>query len=420
MKRILSLLLVFSLLLPVFALAADDDEIIDEEIIDDEIVFDEDEDDEDEDPDQPSRGSVRMTPEMEAELLATLEANDANIAPANIDNLFINPNLPGNVINILLLGIDRREDQLGEEEEGEKRTVTHADVQMILSVNLDDGTVKLTSVLRDTYVESPWSGKSQKITNFFTTYDNDGVGHDSPLNSVAIMNYNFDLNIQYYVAVNFYGVAAIIESIGGVDVDLTKAEAWHINSYLAVRGSKFYAKGKENGETVYYSHGKAIRETYGASFGDFPELEVKDGVQHLNGLQALIYARIRKTVKKGYDLNGDWGRTQRTRHLLELLLKKVLAMDPGDIINLAADAITYMDTNMSGAMITELILAVLGSGVVGSLSDPDSSVVSQFRIPMDRTWSYSDAGGSSVVFMSRTNGNFQKNVDALHAFIYDE
>lgn len=176
MKRILCLLLVFSLLLPVFALAEEEDEVV----IDDDIVFD-DEDDEDEDPDRPSRGSVRMTPEMEAELLATLEANDTNIAPATVDNLFVNPSLPDRVVNILLLGIDRREDQLGEEEEGEKRTVTHADVQMILSVNLDDGTVKLSSILRDTYVESPWSGKSQKITNFFTVYDDDGVGHDSPL-----------------------------------------------------------------------------------------------------------------------------------------------------------------------------------------------------------------------------------------------
>ena len=96
----------------------------------------------------------------------------------------------------------------------------------------------------------------------------------------------------------------------------------------------------------------------------------------------------------------------------ELLLRKALQLNLDGMIDLAGVAIEYMFTNMNSSDIFDLILGVLGSGILDKL-DSDS-LIEQFRIPMDDTWSYNEGD----VFMSRLNGNFQKNVEALHEFIY--
>ena len=416
MKRLLSLFLVLALLLPVLAVAEEDD---DSEIIDlseDDYILDEDGnlilgdgwDDEDSRP----RGSVELTDDMIDELTAALESEADYIAPVDPESMYLNPNLPDNVINIMLLGVDTREDDFTSDVE--KAGSIRADVQMILSLDKDDGSIKLSSILRDTLVQNPVTGKNIKIANSYQTTDSNGVKHNNPLRSVYIVNHNFEMNIQYYVSIDFYGVATIIESLGGIDLDMTAAEAWNINVYLAKKGSKYYKKTKDG---TLFSHGDKIMKTYGKNFESVPDLEIKDGVQHLNGLQALIYARIRKTVSNKYKLDGDWGRTARTRKLLTALLDKVLHRDVTDIINIATDVMSYMETNMSASLISELVFTVLRSGIFSKLGDLDS-LLDQFRIPMDRTWGYTDDG--SDIFMSRNNGNFQKNIEGLHEFIYGD
>ena len=416
MKRLLSLFLVLVLLLPVFAVAEEDD---DSEIIDlseDDYILDEDGnlilgdgwDDEDSRP----RGSVELTDEMIDELTAALESEADYIAPVDPESMYLNPNLPDNVINIMLLGVDTREDDFTSDVE--KASSIRADVQMILSLDKEDGSIKLSSILRDTLVQNPVTGKNIKIANTYQTQDSSGILHNNPLRSVYIVNHNFEMNIQYYVSIDFYGVATIIESLGGIDMDMTKEEAWNINVYLAKKGSEYYKRAKDG---TVFSHGDKIMKTYGKNFESVPDLKIQDGVQHLNGLQALIYARIRKTVSNKYPLDGDWGRTARTRKLLTALLDKVLHRDVTDIINVATDVMSYMETNMSASLISELVFTVLRSGIFSKLGDLDS-LLDQFRIPMDRTWGYTDGG--SNIFMSRTNGNFRKNVEALHEFIYGD
>ena len=319
-----------------------------------------------------------LTEEQQKELADSLESKDYVPTNLTVDNLYINPNLPDNVINILLLGVDTREAELIDKD------IKRADVQMILSYNLDNGSIKLSSILRDTLVTNPFTGKNSAI--------NESV------------NYNFEMNIPYYVTINFHGVAAIVDALGGVDVDLTKGEAWNINYYL-----------KKNA--------KKIARTYDtlAKGEKRQALEVKDGVQHLDGIQALMYARLRKSLSSKYDMGGDWKRTERARHLLDLLLQKVLKMDAMDIIDLAGTAIEYVNSNMNIDTILDLIIKVLRSGITDKLGSSDT-LIEQFRIPMgdaetgDKTWAYDNDSGK--IFMSRKNGNFQKNVEALHEFIY--
>ena len=400
MKKALSLLLILCLLLPVFAFAEEGD--LDIEELYEDVDLDNTEADLDTGNEETAgqnlgAGDV-LTEEQKQELAGSLESKDYVPTNLAIDNLYINPNLPDNVINILLLGVDTREAELVDKD------IKRADVQMILSYNLDNGSIKLSSILRDTLVTNPFTGKNSAINESYSSYDSKNIFHDNPERSVATINYNFEMNIQYYVTINFHGVAAIVDALGGVDVDLTKGEAWNINYYLKKNGRKI--------ARTYDTLAKGEKRQ---------ALEVRDGVQHLDGIQALMYARLRKSLSSKYDMGGDWKRTERSRHRLDLLLQKVLKMDAMDILDLAGTAIEYVNSNMNIDTILDLILKVLRSGITDKLGSSDT-LIEQFRIPMgdaetgDKTWSYDNDSGK--IFMSRKNGNFQKNVEALHEFIY--
>jgi len=155
------------------------------------------------------------------------------------------------------------------------------------------------------------------------------------------------------------------------------------------------------------------------------ELKVAAGVQHLDGLQALMYARIRSSLKKKYDsdINGDWGRTARTRHLLDLLMQKALDKSSGiSLFDLFSECLDYVSTNITPSVIWDLMTKVLQSGIASRLGQENATLISQFRIPMDKNrsgkkpWSYETVNGDSVVFMS--SKNFQESVEMLHEFIY--
>ena len=399
MKRILSLLLVLCLFLPVFAFA-EEDELDIEEIYED-VDLDNTEadlDTGDEEGGISQAADETLTEELQKEMAESLESKD--YVPTSLDtgNLFINPNLPENVINILLLGVDTREAELVDKD------IKRADVQLILSYNLDDGSIKLSSILRDTLVTNPFTGKNSAINESYSSYDSKNIFHDNPERSVATVNYNFEMNIQYYVTINFHGVAAIVDALGGIDVDLTKGEAWNINYYLKKNARKI--------ARTYDTLAKGEKRQ---------ALEVRDGVQHLDGIQALMYARLRKSLSSKYDMGGDWRRTERTRHLLDLLLQKALKKDAMDLIDLLGTSIEYINSNMNADTMLDLMVKVLRSGITEKLSSSDT-LIEQFRIPMgdaetgDKTWSYDNDSGK--IFMSRKNGNFQKNIEGLHEFIY--
>ena len=399
MKRLLSVFLILCLLLPVFAFAEEEDLDI-EEIYEDVDLDDTEADLDTGDEEGGSSGTKdeTLTADLQKELAESLESKE--YVPTNLDtsNLYINPNLPDNVINILLLGVDTREAELVDKD------IKRADVQLILSYNLDNGSIKLSSILRDTLVTNPFTGKNSAINESYSSYDDKNIFHDNPERSVATINYNFEMNIQYYVTINFHGVAAIVDALGGVDVDLTKGEAWNINYYLKKNARKI--------ARTYDTLAKGEKRQ---------ALEVRDGVQHLDGIQALMYARLRKSLSSKYDMGGDWKRTERTRHLLDLLLQKALKMDVLDMFDLAGTAIEYVNSNMNFDTMTDLILKVIRSGIIDKMGSSDS-LIEQFRIPMGdaeegtKTWSYDNDSGK--IFMSRKNGNFQKNIEGLHEFIY--
>ena len=400
MKRLLALLLIFALLLPTCSFAELDEEDFDLEEEVEDMDLDEDDGISDE-----VINAEPVSEELQEEIRSALENADF-VPTSELDenNLFINRNLPDNVINILLLGVDTRNAELIEED------VKLADVQIILSLNTETGDVKLSSILRDTVVMNPFTGVRSPINYSLRSFDDKGKFHDDPQRAIATVNYNFEMNIQYYVMINFRGVAAIVDKLGGIDMELTEGEAANINYYLK-KNAKSISKHYDTKEA------KAARV----------ELKVEDGVQHLDGLQALMYARLRQNkTKKKYNLGDDWQRTARTRNLLDKLLQKVLKGN-ADIIDLVSYSVEYINSNMNPATMFDLIRTVLGGNIINKLGSGDS-IMEQFRIPMGnaddgtKTWSYVQEKGDlyGKIWLSKTNGNLQKNIEGLHEFIYGQ
>ena len=404
MKRLFALILALALLLPLFVYAEQEDAELTEDIdLDEDYSFDEEGnlllwDDE-----TGETYSLSAISEEDIEKLAAQYELDESIDPNELE---INENLPDDVINILLIGLDvrgtKKEKLLTEQGKYSKRS----DVLIVLSINMNDGSIKLSSIARNTYVEVPGRKNKTIIANSYghANYKNGEFVSwtDTPETCIRTVNHNFELNIQYYVAINFYGVAQIIEGLGGVDLDLTKTEATAINTYLSTGTIK-----NSKGEKI--SHGKAIANSYDDKNGKRDKLKKTSGVQHLDGIQALMYARLRS-------IDSDFVRTARTRHLLDCLLKQTLEKIKANklnVLDLVSDFISYPITNVNPSTIMQLAGKVMSSGVMDNLESTDS-LISEFRIPIDGHWKYDTVDGASVTIMK----DKQFTVESLHEFIY--
>lgn len=378
-KRLLSLLLCLALMAPCLALA--------EDAADEEIHFEDvelyDLDDEEQalwEQWAQDEATAAAGEDKEAEALALLaELDEASLAAIDPSELDINPNLPDDWFNILLLGVDARQDVTD---------IGLSDVIMICSVHRETGEIKLTSIARDTCVTLPGYKNMNRINTAYKfggmAGEKSGEKDAGPKLAMRTVNYNFDMNIEYFVTVNFFGLAAIIDSLGGVDIELTKAEANRIN----------YELRKEP-----LDHVKRTK------------VEGKAGVHHLDGMQAVTFARIR-------GIDNDFVRTSRQRKLLEVLLKQVVQdMDAVKMVNLMETALPYVYTNLSASDMFELGVTVLASGI-GQKAANGEDVLSQHRIPMDKCFGYKDVNGASMVWMNEKN--FKLNKDSIHKFIYGE
>ena len=375
MKKLTALLMALCLLLPGAALA-EDEEISILDVVE-EVNLDEGEEPAEDAQDAEGGEELFISDEVQ-EAMEAAENLEADIDDSiNPDDLELNPNLPDNVVNILLVGVDTRSTTLDD-------GLQHGDVQIILSINKDTGSVKLTSILRDLYVTIPGYKSKNRI--------NVAYARGGGALAMRTINHTFEMNIEHYVTINFYGLASIIDAIGGVDVDLTKAEAKAINTYLKKHPPKYDNQDKEY-ERV--------------------PLEAVAGVQHLDGVQAVMYARTRS-------VDNDFGRTARQRHLLDLLLRKIMQdMTVDKFMTLMETSLPYVQTNVNASTMLNLGLSVLNSDII-SRAQAGESLLEQMRIPMDETWKYDQTDGGSSVVVFRTVARREENVQALHEFIYGQ
>lgn len=387
MKRLLALLLCLSLLLPVFSLAEEEE---------DWSMLEEEDAEVDEDGNIIAAGGEDDFSDDDMDSLADAFDLDESVDPSELE---LNTNLPEDVINILLLGLDVKGTKDKKLLKDQGQYAKRADVQMILSINTTDGSIKLTSIARNTLVDIPDRVNDSSIANSYGhgIYKNGKYQSwvDTPEMCMRTVNRNFEMNIQHYVAINFYGVVSIIEYLGGVDIELTKQEASAINAYLS-------------------KHRNAISASYDDKKGKRDALEKKDGVQHLDGLQALMYGRLRS-------IDDDFHRTGRTRKLLSSLLTPTIQKinsNELDLLNLVGESVQYFisDPGLNMESMIKIARAVLKSDAVKSMN-LDESLIEEFRIPVDGTWYYDTTSGGASVNKFK-NGQKQANTEMLHEFIY--
>ena len=376
-KRLLALLTALCLMIPC-AMAEDEEETDLDELSVEEVLLDGTED------------GLVISDEVYAELSEMdMEVDDT----INRGVLELNKNLPDHIINILLVGIDTRSTDI---DKGEQ----HGDVQIILSINKETGEVKLTSIMRDLYVTIPgYKSKNRINVAYHFGQSNQKLNGSGGQLAMRTINRNFQMNVEYYATINFFGLASIIDALGGVDLELTAEEAAAINSYLRQHPPAYDNQGKDY---------------------ERKELEKVDGVQHLDGVQAVMYARTRH-VTGG---SNDYERTERQRKLLEVLLRQIMrdGMDIDRLMELMDIASDYVTTNMNWSDMFELAVGLLQSGIIEKAQNGET-LMAQFRVPMDGTSKYSTvkgSGGSSMSVVEFTSGSQQKNVEALHEFIYGE
>ena len=190
---------------------------------------------------------------------------------------------------VAVFGVDSRDGNLG--------AGALSDVIMLASINRKTGDVNLTSVYRDTYLQIDDEGKYHKI--------NEAYFKGGPKQALATLNRNFDLDIDDYVTFNWKAVAEGLNVLGGVDLDISDKEFAYINAFIT--------------ETVQ-----------GTGLGSV-QLE-HSGMNHLDGVQAVAYARLRL-------MDTDFNRTARQRKVLELAMQKAKAASKK---TLAATAMTVM------------------------------------------------------------------------------
>ena len=286
------------------------------------------------------------------------EAAIKNLPELGEDEVILNANVgtarhEEYAVNILLLG----EESI---ESGTARGRT--DVMVILTMNSKEKSIKLTSLMRDLYVQIP-GHLDNKLNSAYAT---GGI----PLLYETI-ELNFDLKLDGYALVGFNDFEKIIDLLDGVDISLTKAEADYLN--------------KEN----YISNPKYRN--------------VVPGINHMNGNQALGYCRIRRVGTADHS-NNDFGRTSRHRIVIDAIFEKYKTLGLWDLAVVANSCLPMLTTDLDAGEIEEYLKLALEIG----LNDLD-----QFRIPVDGA--FEDA---TIRKMSVIVPNLQKNVDALHEFIF--
>lgn len=241
------------------------------------------------------------------------------------------------IVNILLIGTDSRSTAELQDATG------RSDTMMLVSIDTGNGTIKLVSFMRDSRVHR--IGKSGRFTfyNRLNGAYNGGYGGGGPGELINTINGNFKLDIQEYISIGFDGFAALIDKIGGLDVDCDQAEINFINNRIT--------GDYDNEPDVVYN---------ASTIKDAP------GIIHLDGAQCLIYARNRHTGVDGGDGN-DFDRVNRQQEIIQLVFDKVTKeMNEQSVLALISFATGYVSTNMSIDTMTDLAKILLTKGMTFS------------------------------------------------------
>jgi LCP family protein required for cell wall assembly len=284
---------------------------------------------------------------------------------ATDEDLGINLNTPSNpdepsvemdedIVNIALFGSDRRNSD----------EQTRTDTIMIATIDKKHKKIKLSSIMRDTYVKINGHG-TDKITHAYF--------FGGPKLAIRTLNENFKMDIRDYVLVDFYSLEKIIDALGGVVIDVKEEEIKSLNACIFEQAS--YEKKK-------------------------PTYVENPGPQLLNGMQAVGYGRIRNVG------NGDYERTERQRTVLTLLFKKIQSAGPIKFPYVVSQLLPYIETSIDKGTMLKLGAQVFAGGI---------TTVAQERFPLTKASQDTKINGVYYLW-----ADLNATATHIHQFIYDD
>ena len=275
---------------------------------------------------------------------------DTKTALKNVDVVDADLEYDQDVVNILLIGCDKRAD---ETEAG------RSDSTMIATIDLKNGKLKLTSLMRDMYIDIPGYGYHK----FNAAYSYGGV----QLEYETIAE-NFGIKLDGYVEVDMEAFRDVVDLIGGVPMELTEAEAYFL-------------------KTAY------VNSKHG-------EKNVKAGENMLTPYQALAYCRIRQ------DVTGEFGRTDRQRKILISVFNELKGEDVMTLTNICMKALKHVTTDLTEKQIRSLLTSVITMG---------ATEVDQLRIPYEGSYTEGRLSGNGAWVMQV---DYEANKKALQYFVF--
>lgn len=260
--------------------------------------------------------------------------------------------MPNPPVNMALFAVDRR--QAGER--------ANSDVIMVISIDQQSGKIKMSSIMRDTYVNIEGHGMD-KI--------NAAYALGGPQLAIKTINQSFDLDIKDYINVDFYSAARIVDALGGVTVNVKQPELSYLNNYL--------------NELAIYEK--------------IPAVHVNSaGLQKLTGRQAVAYTRIRGVG------NGDYERTERQRSVLVALFSTLKNSGSQMLPAIASQVLPNLETSMGQMTLFSF---------AGSVLNSKNKVIDQARFPLD-----GQSAGKRINNIWYLTADLKATTTSLHNFIY--
>ena len=196
--------------------------------------------------------------------------------------------------HILVVGLDK------DDPEGGSRT----DTMILVTVNPETEEIILTSFLRDLYVEVPENGKMR-------------LGHAHAKGGMALLQKtlreNFDINVDRYVTIDFEAFRAIIDAVGGLELELTETDLKYV----------------------------------------YPGEEKQPGKYLLDGAHALVYSYW---IENG----DDEARTLRQRTIMSLMFGKLQTLSAAELDAMLVETLPKITTDLAEADCYSVLFGLAG------------------------------------------------------------
>ena len=310
----------------------------------------------DDKPAKNASGSAVETKEEEEEEGLKVGEITENIDLSKMSATFRNALHEDGVYNILLVGVEA----IGNNSMASGRT----DSIMIATINTKQKTLGLTSIMRDSYVTIP---------GYYNTKINAAFGHGGINLLYETIAYNYNLRLDGSAIVSFKTFQKIIDELGGIDIEITPAEAQYLN-------------------TTNYVSKKSNRT-------------LKPGMNHMNGNQALGYARVRYRATLDGSVD-DFGRTSRHRRVMAAIFKEVKKSNPITLVKLLDTVFSQVQTDIKKSNASSYLAEVMELSIDGVPLD-------NLRLPIDGSYQGAKINRQAVVTFDSA-----MNKDALANFVF--